>query len=570
MTMNINASIIDQRLGGIQDEIRERAVSELNVNDAGRLKSLSFVYLCVKTMLDLDLDEAFDCLTDGGGDFGVDALYLTEEIDGEFSVTLFQGKYKNRLEGDSNFEQNGIEAMINAIRHIFDPSANLGAINDRLRVKVEQARSLIRDGFIPRVRAIVCNNGLKWNAEAQAAIERADFGDQVTWEHVNHDVLVGILQRTKSVAETLRLTGKALVEDLNFSRVCIGRMPVSEIADLMKTHGERLLERNIRRYLGLRGNRVNEGIRTTLRSNEPANFYFFNNGLTLVCDDFVYNSLQNSDFQVKVDNLQIVNGAQTCMTIFMTAEELLKEGKTLPPEASVLVRLYKLPKDNEDIVLQITHATNSQNPVDMKDLRANDAKQQQLEQSVQGLGYAYRRKRMDTAAKSTDITSGAAAEAILAVWRQAPHQAKFLTREHFGKLYDTIFSESLNGAQTVTAALLYRIAENHRRRPHANDPIFVRYASCFIAMQMGRRLLKDMGIEPNGLDHRNFAQAKQLVEDQGENYFQASSQDIDTALKALYGNQDISVQQLSATFRRGDLIEKLLQMNVQGSQTDGL
>ena len=560
--MNINASIIDQRLAGVQDEIRDRAADELNINDAGRLKSLAFVHLCVKTMLDLDVEESFDCLTDGGGDFGVDALHLTEEIDGEFGVTLFQGKYKQNLEGNSNFEQNGIEAMVNAIRHIFDPSANLGTINDRLRVKVEQARSLIRDGFIPRVRAIACNNGLKWNEEAQTAINRSGFGDQVVWEHVNHDVLVNILQRVKPVDETLRLTGRAIVEDMNFSRVCVGRIPVAEVASLMKNHGERLLERNIRRYLGLHGNRVNEGIRSTLQSATPENFYFFNNGLTLVCDKFTYNALQQGDFQVNVKNLQIVNGGQSCMTIYKVAEELEKSGGALPASASVLVRLYELPNDNNDVVLQITHATNSQNPVDLKDLRANDVKQQQLEQSIQELGYAYRRKRMETSAKPLDITAGAAAEAILAVWRQAPQQAKFLTREHFGKLYDTIFTDSLNGAQAVIAALLYRIAENHRKRPHDDDPLFVRYASCFIAMQMGRRLLKDLSVTLDGLNHRNFAQAKQLVEEHGESYFTASRQDIKAALIALYGNQEVSVQQLSATFRRGDLIEKLKQVEV--------
>ncbi len=560
--MNLNASIIDQRLAGIQGEIQDRANEELGVKDAGRLKSLAFVFLCVKTMLDLDSEEAFDCLTDGGGDFGVDALHITEEMDGEFGVTLFQGKYKQNLEGNSNFEQNGITAMINAIRHIFDPSADLGAINDRLRVKVEQARSLIRDGLIPRVRAIVCNNGLKWNADAEQSIDRAGFGDQVTWEHVNHDTLIGILQSIKPVDETLRLTGKAMVEDMNFSRVCVGRMPVSEVAALMRNHGEKLLERNIRRYLGLHGNRVNEGIRTTLHSTTPENFYFFNNGLTLVCDKFTYNALQQGDFQVKVKNLQIVNGGQSCMTILKTAEELEKAGQSLPVQASVLVRLYELTSDNDDVVLQITHATNSQNPVDLKDLRANDAKQQQLEQSIQDLGYTYRRKRMDTPARPTDITTGAAAEAVLAVWRQAPHQAKFLTREHFGKLYDTIFTASLNGAQVVIAVLLYRIAENHRKRPHDDDPLFVRYASCFIAMQMGRRLLKNLSVALDGLNHRNFAQAKQLLDEHGEAYFTASRQDIDAALKALYGDQEVSVQQLSATFRRGDLIEKLKQVEV--------
>ena len=560
--MNINTSIIDQRLSGIQDEIREQAQGELGVNDAGRLKSLAFVYLCVKTMLDLDVDEAFDCLTDGGGDFGVDAMHLTEEVDGEFGVTLFQGKYKLNLEGNSNFEENGINALVNAIRHIFDPSAELGAINDRLKVKVEAARSLIRDGFIPRVRSIACNNGLKWNVAAEDAITRAGFGDQVTWEHVNHDVLIGVLQRIKPVDETLRLTGRAIVEDMNFSRVCIGRIPVTEIAALMKAHGEKLLERNIRRYLGLHGNRVNEGIRSTLNSSNPSNFYFFNNGLTLVCNDFSYNALQSSDYQIKVENLQIVNGGQTCMTIFKTLEEIQAKGKPLPAEASVLVRIYKLPKDNEDIVLQITHATNSQNPVDLKDLRSNDEKQQQLDASIKALGFAYRRKRMDGAAKSADITSGAAAEAILAVWRTAPHQAKFLTREHFGKLYDLIFTDSLNGAQTIVAVLLYRIAENHRRRPAEADPLFVRYASCFIAMQMGRHLLKDLNVTLTGLDHRNFVQAQTLIEQIGENYFTAAVQDVNQALSGLYGEQEVSMQQLSATFRRGDLISRLQEVDV--------
>lgn len=560
--MNLNASIIDQRLVGVQQDIRERAQRELNLQDPQRLKSLAFVYLCIKTVLDLDGDDAFDCLTEGGGDFGVDAMHLSEENDGEFGVALVQAKYKTELSGESNFPESGILAVVNAIRHIFDPSAELGAINDRLRFRVEEVRSLIRDGFIPRVRVIACNNGRKWNAQAQQAIEREGFGQQVSWEHVNHDVLVGILQRPKQVDETLRLTGKALVEDFVFSRVCIGRMPVTEIAALMKTHGDRLLERNIRRYLGLHGNRVNEGIRNTLRSYDPANFYFFNNGLTLVCDDFSHNALQNSDFQVRVENLQIVNGGQTCMTILKTAEELEQQGASLPQEASVLVRLYKLPKPNEDLVLRITHATNSQNPVDLKDLRANDERQKRLEQSVQALGFTYRRKRLDTAAKPSEITSGVAAESLLAVWRKRPHQAKFFTREHFGKLYDVVFTEHTNGAQIISAVLLYRMAENHRRRPAPDDPALVRYASCFIAMQMGRRLLRDLGCTLDALTHRTFDAAQRLIETHGETYFKEGVHDVDQALRGLYGDRDLSMQQLSATFRRGDLIQRLLDITL--------
>lgn len=556
--MNLNASIIDQRLAGVQAEIRQWAKDELNIHVADRLKTLAFVYLCVKTMLDLDAQAAFDCVTEGGADFGVDAIQVTEEVDGEFAVTIFQGKYKAKLDANSNFPEDGIHALVNAIRHIFDPTAELGAINDRLRVKVEEARALVRDGFIPRVRAIACNNGMKWNAQAQAIIDRAHFGDQVTWEHVNHDVLIGILQKPKQVDDTLRLTGKANVEDMNFSRVCVGRMPVTEVAALMRKHGDRLLERNIRRYLGLHGNRVNEGVRATLLSPQPSNFYFFNNGLTLVCNDFSYNALQSSDYQVRVENLQIVNGGQTCMTILKTSEALAASGQTLPADASVLVRLYKLPKDNDDIVLQITHATNSQNPVDLKDLRSNDEIQQQLEASIQELGFNYRRKRVDGAPKASDITAGAAAEALLAVWRQAPHQAKFLTREHFGKLYPLIFPSDVNGAQVVLAALVYRIAENHRRRPTDADPALVRYASCFIAMRMGQHLLNAMGLKLDSLNHQNFAGAKKLIDERGETYFRSAVFEVECALQDLYGQQEISALQLSATFRRGDLIQKLL------------
>lgn len=558
--MNINASIIDQRLKSVIDAVGQQAGEELRINDGGRLKSLAFVYLCVKTILDLEDSNTFDCLTEGGGDFGVDAMHISEEYEGEFTVSLFQGKYKNNLEGNANFPEDGVKSLINAIQYLFDPTAKLEHINQRLLAKVEEARSLIRDGYIPQVRALACNNGLKWNEAVQETIERAGFGDQVTWEHVNHERLVKILQASKPVRDTLQLSGKAVVEDMDFSRVLVGRISVNEIEALIERHGERLLERNIRRYLGLQGNRVNEGIRNTLMSDEKDNFYFYNNGITLTCEGFSYNALQNGDYQVRVENLQIINGGQTCMTIFKTLKEpnlLFQNAK-----AYVLLRLYQLPSDNDDLVQKITYATNSQNPVDLRDLRANDERQQRLELDIQQLGFSYRRKRSDTGTRPTDITSGVAAEAILAVVRKKPHQAKFFTREHFGKLYDLIFAEQLNGAQVILAVQLYRISENRRKRPSVNDPSFVRYASCFIAMQMGQRLLSDMNLQMNDVNHQNFHNAHQLIEKNGEAYFNASVQDVQKALQALYGAQDISLQQLSATFRRGDLIEKLQNIEV--------
>ena len=560
--MDINASIIDQRLGKVVDSIQTRAAEQLNISEPTKLKSLAFIHLCVETILDLEEVSTFDCLTEGARDFGVDAIHISEEHDGEFTVSLFQGKYKQKLEGSANFPEDGIKELIKAIRYLFDPTASVENINARLLAKVEEARSLIRDGYIPQVRALACNNGLIWNSAAQELIDLAGFGDQVTWEHVSPERLVKILQSSKSVKATLQLSGKAIVEDMEFSRILVGRIAVSEIANLISNHGERLLERNIRRYLGLQGNRVNDGIKKTLEEEkEKKNFYFYNNGITMTCDKFEYNALQNGDYQLRITNLQIINGGQTCITIFKTLQG--PQLNLFSSDAYVLLRLYQLPSnsddsdDNAELVQKITYATNSQNPVDLRDLKSNEDLQIRLAEDLKGLGYEYRRKRSSANIRATDITSGVAAEAILSVWRRRPHQAKFFTREHFGKLYSQIFTDSLNGAQVIVAVLIYRIAENRRKRPESADPDFVRYASCFIAMQMGSRLLQDLKLHVSEISHRNLEQAVSLLERNRDAYFVAATNDIEQALMRLYGDRDISLQQLSATFRRGDLIEQL-------------
>ncbi|MFO7564109.1 MAG: AIPR family protein [Enhygromyxa sp.] len=560
--MDVNAAIIDARVNALMEELRERVQDELEIRgDEAKLRSVAFVFLCVSTLLDLDFDVAFDCLVVGSRDFGVDAIHISEERDGEFTATLVQGKYSRKLDGSSGFPATAIEKLAAAVRHLFNPSSTLQAINSRLNARVEEVRSMIRDGYIPQVRVIACNNGKIWEADGAETIELAGLGDQVTWEYVNHEHLVKILQATKPVNDRLQLTGKALVEDMNFSRVLVGRVSVEEIAQLVGRHGERLLERNIRRYLGLHGNRVNEGIQSTLESDERQNFYFYNNGITLTCDKFSYNALQSDQYLVQIENLQIINGGQTCMTIYRTLAQPQQELPTSPPPASVLVRLYQLPSDNGELVRRITYATNSQNPVDLRDLRANDERQQRLELDIQQLGYSYRRKRTSHSSRPTDITSGAAAEAVLAVWRRRPHQAKFFSREHFGKLYDLTFSEDLSGAEVIVAVLLYRIAENRRRRPRPEDPNYVRYASAFVAMQMGRYLLAALGT-PDKIDHRELTRAQGEIEAKGELYFERSLRDIDQALRDLYGDRDISLQQLAATFRRGDLIDRLEKLEI--------
>ena len=329
--------------------------------------------LAAQTELGLDDDEALESIVEGSGDFGVDALHFEYPVDGEITIALVQGKYRQSLDGAKAFPENGIAKMIDAVGALFDPGREL-TLNRRLRSRVEEIRSFVADGAIPRVIAIAANNGPRWTPEAQQRIDTAtqDFGRQVEWLHVGPEDLLARLQQQSAIRDHLQLVGAATVETFDFRRVLIGRCGVRELARLVDQHGDQLFDKNIRRYVGLAGNRVNQGMASTLRAaGERRNFYFYNNGITITCSQFRHSqhgALQQGNWQVQVNDLQIVNGGQTARTVQRVAAE---EPGTID-DAEVLVRIYELPPDDDEFVDAVTFATNSQNPVDLRDLRAND------------------------------------------------------------------------------------------------------------------------------------------------------------------------------------------------------
>lgn len=564
--ININASIVDQRLDGLLENHRdalEQALSDKNKEsknkgrkDEERLKSAAFVALSAATVLGIGFEDALDCLTEGSGDAGVDALFISDVEDGEFQVTVFQGKYKRDTSGTANFPENGIRTGLQVIGSLFDPSKQVH-MNERLTPRIEEVRSLIRDGYIPVVRMVMCSNGIKWNSTAQQLIDAAGFPpQQVIWEHLNHDEIIKVLQNQTSVNDSIKLSGKAVIEDFNFRRVLIGKVAISEIADLFNRHGDQLLERNIRRYLGMNRNRVNTAIHDTLVSEtRRENFYFFNNGITMICRKFRHNALQGEDYQLRLEDVQIINGGQTCKTIQQTLSQpdMLRDFSG----TYVLLRLYELAEEDQEFVQDITYATNSQNPVDLRDLRANDSQQQQLELGLKELGFTYRRKREDSAVRSQELTSAVVAESVLAIWRRRPFQAKFRRKELFGKLYETVFG-NLNASQAALAALIFRMVENERKRPEQDaPPAFLPYASHYKAMLIGQALLQAQNLTLEQVNHRNFHDLYALLQSQFQTYQQQAQAQIAQALQSLYGQQSVSLQQLSATFRRGDLMQYL-------------
>ena len=134
-------------------------------------------------------------------------------------------------------------------------------------------------------------------------------------------------------------------------------VPGTVIADLYDEYGSRILEGNVRSFLGKRG--VNKDIRNTAL-NEPDMFFVYNNGLSATTTEVEvkYNKL------IFARDLQIVNGGQTTATL---SAARYKNGADLS-KVSVLMKLTQIPADTApSIVPLISRSANSQNKVNAAD-----------------------------------------------------------------------------------------------------------------------------------------------------------------------------------------------------------
>jgi|GEM_PF-994709 len=550
------AGIVEQWVRRVVDEYGAR-LSERGVNTEERRKSNAFCALCVAALLELDEAKAVDCLTDGGEDGGVDAIYVGETVQENFTVWLFQSKYYGSLEGKKAFPAGELPKIIQTVATIFDPEKSLTGMRD-IAHAVEDARSRIRDGAIPQVQVVLCNNGVRWQKDGDARIAQAGLDPrQVQWEFVNHRRLVE-LKTPREINTTLAFEGDAAVEDLSFRRVLVGRVGVRQLAALMEEHGDLLLERNIRRFLGA-GNRVNQDMLTTLAAPEMRpNFYFYNNGVTMVCRGFQHNSLQARNFAVQVKGLQIINGGQTCKAIQRAVQERPDDDYA---HAHVLVRLYALGEGDQEIIDRITYATNSQTPIELQDLRANDEVQRRLMLDVQALGHIYAPKRGGARRMAGAIGSAEAAEAIMAVLRQKPHVARTAGMKLFDQYYSQIFTTMLTGAEVVVAVAVLRDVETRRRSlayPAWAEP-FMPYASHHLAMMIWSEV--QAAKVPGGrLDHDTFGHAMEHWQENADRIFLAAVEDLAVVLLGwarISFDPSPALRDLAGAFRGGRLIDGL-------------
>lgn len=183
-SMDLHKQIVDQRIRKIVEDNSRWFEQD---RDEERKVSKAFVLLGVSSYLKIDISEAVEVLTEGANDAGVDAIHISDADNYEFTVTIFQAKYRRRLTTDAHFPETALVRVLGSIRSIFDPSKSM-TVNDALQPKVAEIRSLMAEGYIPFIKCVCLSNGSSWNTQGEEQIKNAGFSeDQVVFEHYNHD-----------------------------------------------------------------------------------------------------------------------------------------------------------------------------------------------------------------------------------------------------------------------------------------------------------------------------------------------------------------------------------------------
>lgn len=149
-------------------------------------------------------------------------------------------------------------------------------------------------------------------------------------------------------------------------RCLLALVPGALLAKMYEEYGARLLQRNVRAFLQIRG-KVNKGINVTA-SQEPARFLAYNNGISATATKVETVQDEVGTWITQISNLQIVNGGQTTASLHHVwkspgsdLSEILVPAKITVVDGELL----------DDLVPRISRYANSQNVIREADFEAN-------------------------------------------------------------------------------------------------------------------------------------------------------------------------------------------------------
>jgi hypothetical protein len=456
--------------------------------------SIGFLFFILEKMFNLQEDEAYNAITDTifitrqnnykKSDFphdkGIDSILIDEE---DKTVHLMNFKYyQSGYEKIKNkkFESGEIPKIKSILKDIFEKNIPDNA-NPILKEKLREIFILQDKGIRFKFKIyFISNIYSEFTEDEESEFKNSlkiDYNDDVKYEYLLiQNIVAKLTEKQEKLNAKFKINGKNFFEKSEYGhRALIVEMYAKDLIRIILNDdelrnnietedselkecsiNENAFEDNVRVYLKQRSN-INKNIKNTaLDEDESDKFFFYNNGVTITCENFEYQGKNNA--LVSLFGIQVVNGSQTIHSL----KEAFDENEDNFDDISLLCRIYET--KNSEFKSKIAEYTNNQNPVNNRDVRSIDIIQIKLEKELNIKGYFYERKRSqyENESKELRIDSEKFGQAFLSFYLEMPAEAKNKKSVIFSTKYNEIFNDNLTSDIVLEVFKLYKDIEDKK------------------------------------------------------------------------------------------------------------
>lgn len=199
---------------------------------------------------------------------------------------------------------------------------------------------------LPTVNLIIITDEVK-----DALIQKKEAFVQKTYQ-INEEKLFRIAKANANEYKTILNFEEEFVLPNKGGEATVVLCKAKQLIDILKNEDDmirlNLFDENVRAYQG--NTDVNNEMIKTLRE-DPENFVLYNNGITIVC-----NGLERKAKTCEIEDPQVVNGCQTCNSLFRAYKKKMDLSKV-----KVIVKIIQT--SDEVVTRGIVRGTNRQNIV---------------------------------------------------------------------------------------------------------------------------------------------------------------------------------------------------------------
>ena len=254
----------------------------------------------------------------------------------------------------------------------------------------------------------------------------------------------------RAPSKTLTLKASKTLSSSKYGTAYVCLVPLHEFFDFITDDGEvrqDIFESNVRDYQG--DVRVNKEIQETLAERAEQEFWWLNNGITVI------SSRVNAAADIlTVEDPEVVNGLQTSREVY----NYFRNHANGSDQRNILVRIIEI-RDSK-IRDNIIRATNSQSEIPAESLHATEEVHRRIETFFNSYGLNYERRkgyyRNRGIPSSKTVSIKYLAQAVTAILLQRPNEARARIGSYLENNYNKVFNDDYPPELYVKCAMLMK------------------------------------------------------------------------------------------------------------------